>query len=818
MTPEKGTYSGIFLLALVTLMFELVLTRVFSVSMWYHFAFMAISVAMFGMTAGAVLVYLFPKFFTDENINQRLTFFSVLYAVSIFLSTQIELVLPDLISVIFPGKIVLPYLGATYVNVSIPFVFSGICISLLLTKFEKFVGRLYAFDLVGAASGCVLLMVLLNMVDAFAGIMVMAALAALAGVCFALQSKGKWLQVAVSLTVLFSGMAVARATLPAEQFPLLRMRWVKFEREAPTLFEQWNSFSRITVHGDPNKLQKPFGWSLSPNYTPKELVNRLDLHIDGNAKTIMTRFAGDITKLDFLTHDLINAGHMLRENAKVLVIGVGSGRDILSALAFNQKSVLGVEVNNVILKALNQTFGDFSGHLDQNPKVKFVNDEARSFLARSDEKFDIIQISLIDTLAATSSGAFVFTENALYTIESWELFFKHLTDTGVLSVSRWYHKGMPAESYRITDLAVEALQNTGVTKPRDHILMAMHELDKDATHNEVDFAVATIVVSKTPFSSADVDKFEKICNDNQFQAILTPRFAQDETFKRIADGGQLKPFLDTLPLNVAAPTDDRPFFFHMLRLPDIFKLETWAAEGDNTVGLALGNTQAVVMLGVILATVIVLTATCIVIPLLMASQRSVLLKNIPSTVFFGSIGLGFLFVEISQMQRLTLLLGHPIYSLSVVLFSLLLASGLGSYTTQWITDEQLKQKGVQRLGFLLAVLIISGLITPGLVQGFVNQPDAVRVALSVLVLLPMGLFMGMAFPLGMRVALRLSPSLSPWLWGVNGALGVLASVLSMAVSLEWGISASFWLGTSCYVVAIIAYTQAAKSIGTSSPK
>lgn len=810
MVPEKGTYSGIFLLALVTLMFELVLTRVFSVSMWYHFAFMAISVAMFGMTAGAVIVYLFPKLFVADKVNQRLTLFSVLYAVSIFLSTQIELLLPDLIAVMFPGNIVFPYLGITYVVVSIPFVFSGICISLLLTKFEKFVGRLYAFDLMGAACGCVLLMVLLNMVDAFAGVLVMAALAAAAGVCFTIKQKGMWRNIAVLLTVAFTGMAFGRANLPAEQFPVLRMKWVKFELEDPVLFEKWNSFSRITVHGDPNLPMQPFGWSLSPVYVPKEMVNRLDLHIDGNAKTVMTRFTSDISKLDFLTYDMVNAGHMLRDNAKVFVIGVGSGRDILSALAFNQKSVLGVEVNNVILYALNGPFGEFSGHLDKNPKVSFANDEARSYLARTNEQFDIMQISLIDTLAATSSGAFVFTENALYTIESWELFLKHLSDRGILSVSRWYHRGMPAETYRITDLAVESLQKIGVTKPRDHILMAMHELQKK---DEVDFAVSTILVSRRPFTKEDVDKFEKICADKKFEVLLTPRYAKDDVFKTIADGGQLKPFLDTLPLNVAAPTDDRPYFFHMLRLPDIFRWSTWDDKGDNTVALALGNTQAVVMLAVILATVMVLTGTCIVIPLLMASQRSVLFKNVPLTLFFASIGLGFLFIEISQMQRLILLLGHPIYSLSVVLFSLLLASGLGSYTTQSIPDEQLKQKGLKRLSMLLAVLAISGIVTPPLVQAFVTQPDWVRVALSVVILFPMGLCMGMAFPLGMRLSLRQSPTLSPWLWGVNGALSVLASVLSTAVSLEWGISASFWLGTVCYAVALYTFAISANAKG-----
>jgi hypothetical protein len=454
MAPTKATYIGIFLLALVTLMFELVLTRLFSVSMWYHFAFMAISVAMFGMTVGAVIVYLFPHSFTTETTNKRLGLFSLLYAVSMLVATQTELSMPDLIQAVTPVNITLPYLVVTYPVVSIPFIFCGICISLLLTKFESRVSQLYAADLLGAAVGCVLLTALLNVVDIFSAICFMSAIGALAALCFAWSKHAVMKVISVVAALVFLVTGVARANLGADSFPILRMTWVKFAREIPPIFEKWNSFSRISIHGDVNKEQPPFGWAISSDYVPDSTVKRLDLHIDGNAKTVMSHFDGDIAKLKYLKFDMINLGHMMRHNARVLVIGVGAGRDVLSALAFDQKSVLGVEVNSIILSALNKTFGDFSGHLDQNPKVNFAIDEARSYITRSADRFDIIQISVIDTLAATASGAFVFSENSLYTVEAWKIFLSHLSDHGVLAVSRWYHKGMPAESYRITELAV----------------------------------------------------------------------------------------------------------------------------------------------------------------------------------------------------------------------------------------------------------------------------------------------------------------------------------------------------------------------------
>jgi hypothetical protein len=765
---------------------------------------MAISVAMFGMTVGAVIVYLMPKTFTAEKTNWHLALFSLLYAISIFLSTQVELSLPDWIYGLCHISITIPYLLATYPVVSIPFIFCGICISLLLTKFEKHVSQLYAADLLGAATGCVLLIVLLNLVDIFSGVCFMAAISALAALCFAwANDKGTLKFLAVTFTCVFVLSGVARANLGPDAMPILRMRWVKFEKEIPPIFEKWNSFSRITVHGDPKKEQPPFGWGLSSKFVPDATVNRLDLHIDGNAKTVMTHFDGDIAKLKYLKFDMINLGHMMREHAKVLVIGVGAGRDILSALAFDQNSVLGVEVNSVILSALNNTFGDFSGHLDRNEKVNFAIDEARSYVSRASDKFDIIQISVIDTLAATASGAFVFSENSLYTVESWKIFLSHLSEHGVLAVSRWYHKGMPAESYRITELAVESLQQMGVSHPKEHILMARFFWPHAA---EADLGVSTILVSPSAFSAADVNKFVKICKDLNFDVLLTPDYADDQVFKTIANGGNLAPYLATLPLDVTASTDDKPYFFHMLRMKDIFNPLTWQKGGGNEALAVYGNKLAVVMLFAVLLMVLFLTATCIIVPLLIASRRSGGVKISPAlTLFFSAIGLGFMFIEISQMQRLIVLLGHPIYGLSVVLFSLLLTSGLGSFTTQSISDLHLSKQGRIRFIALIVILIVSGLVTPVLATSLVSQPNWIRIGAAILVLTPMGLFMGMAFPLGMRIALKRSPELAPWLWGVNGATSVLASVLAMCISLEWGISVTFAFGCFFYVVAIASY-------------
>src|SRR5216683_1684070 len=379
-------------------MYEIVLTRIFSVTMWYHFAFVAISVAMFGMTVGAIIVYLRPAFFTQERVAEHLTLGAVLFAVSAVVSFVISLFVP------FDGEVTIGGLlstGLTYAIIAVPFVFSGICVALALTKFPQRVGKLYACDLIGAATGCLLIIVTLNVTDGPTAVIAVGAFAA------------------------------AHTVLVRDESPLVRLQWVKGRAEPRPLYEKWNSFSRVTVFGDPTQPTAPAGWGVSATFRPERGVRQLSLLIDASAGTVLTGYDGNPADLEHLKYDVTNLVHYVRQGARVLVIGVGGGRDVLAAVLFGQRSVLGVEINQDIIGTVNGKFGGFTGHLDRLPQVRFVNDEARSYIARQTERFDIIQISLIDTWAATSAGAFVLTENSLYTAEAWKLFLDRLSPSGI---------------------------------------------------------------------------------------------------------------------------------------------------------------------------------------------------------------------------------------------------------------------------------------------------------------------------------------------------------------------------------------------------
>ena len=801
-SPRPATYVGIFFVALATLMYEILLTRIFSVTMLYHFAFVALSVAMFGMTAGALLVYLAPRLFPPERLRHRLAVVGVAFPIVLVLSFMAELSIPFRVG---SSVVEIFAIGFTYAVIAVPFVVSGVAICLVLTGFPRQVSRLYAADLAGAALGCVLLIGVVGWSDGPTAVLWVAFLASLGGVAFAIDAGlAGWRRLGLVTVLVFGAAAAAHTVLVWRGTPVFRIVYSKGVVESRPIYERWNWYSRVRVMGDPRLELPAQGWGLSSKVPPTRL-RQLQLDIDVWAGTVMSYFDGDFSKLPHLKYDVTNIAYYLRSGHDALVIGAGGGRDVLSALSFGARSVTAVDINKDIIGTVNGRFGDFTGHLDRDPRVRFVNDEARSFVARSPQRFGTIQISLIDTWAATAAGAFVLGENSLYTVEAWTSFLSHLSDDGMLSVSRWYFHERPAEMYRTTTLAVEALRRLGVTDPRQHIAIVRIMRPTTSSSTDTPDGVGTILVSRQPFTSADLETLDRETSRLAFEVPFSPRVSLDETFMRLTEPSGLDEYLRNYPVNITAPTDDSPFFFNMLRLRDIGR--TALLEFGNL----SHNMKAVATLGVLFMTVAALTGVCILLPLWLTRRRVPLAGVGPLFTFFLAIGLGFMLIETSQMQRLIIALGHPTYGLSVVLFALLLSSGLGSALTQGVTTRMAPAAGRRRLIVLVAVLALFGAITPAVTRAIEPMTTAIRIAVAVALLFPAGLFMGMAFPLGMTLAADRARSLTAWFWGLNGAASVLASVLSVCIALTWSISAAFWTGWLCYLVALVAFIRAGRT-------
>ena len=799
---RRETYIGLFLVTLATLMYEILLTRIFSVTMWYHFAFVAISVAMFGMTVGSVVVYLRPRYFTQERAAYHLGLSSLCFAVTVVISFLIYLRIPLIVSAEGSASAKgLFSVALTYLVIAIPFIFSGICVCLALTRFPAHVSRLYAADLAGAAVGCVAVVLVFRITDGPTAVMAAALLASVGSFIFLIGSNHRLRWIALICGLCLAGFVTVNTILARNQSSLLRIVWAKGKAEPRPGYEKWNSFSRITVVGDPDVPLPPACYGLSSTYPSGMLFSQLHLVIDSGASTELTAFDGNLDAPDFLKYDVTNFCHYVRRNADVLVVGTGGGRDVLSALVFKQRSVLGIDINSDIMYVANDLLGNYTGHLDSYPGVTFVTDEARSYIARQDRKFDIIQVSFIDTWAATSAGALVLTENSLYTREAWQSFLEHLKPGGLLTFSRWYFKAKPGEMYRMITLATDSLSRLGAKNPRDHIVIVAKIVDNPNTQFQ---NVGTILVGRNPFTDSDLDTVEQAAKNLRFKVVLSPRGAADPTFARVASGRDIAGFMADLGLNIAPSTDDRPFFFHMLRLRDALKAKPSSLDATSF------NMKAISLLVKLMIVVTGLTLLCIIVPLLLTARKGMVKGSPPLFVFFGGIGFGFMMVEISQMQRLIIFLGHPTYSLSVVLFTLLLSSGLGSYLTQGMRDTGFRTGAVVRMSALLGALVVFGTATPYIVGIFKASTTPMRILAATAVLFPLGVFMGMAFPLGMKSASRRFAGLTPWLWGINGATSVCASVFAAAIALEWGISASFWTGVSCYLAAFIALVGATR--------
>jgi hypothetical protein len=313
-----------------------------------------------------------------------------------------------------------------------------------------------------------------------------------------------------------------------------------------------------------------------------------------------------------------------------------------------------------------------------------------------------------------------------------------------------------------------------------------------------------MLVSKKPFSLPEIQSLQNNCLRLGFDLILTPVSASDNFMAQIADGKNFDKVIGSYPLNIAPPTDDSPFFFNMLPFREIFHPEQWA------IGNTSQNTRAVFVLACLALVVLVLTAACIIGPLAFTTNHSQLRGHVPMFIYFGGIGLGFMFIEISQMQRLIVFLGHPTYALSVVLFSLLIFSGIGSSS---IKSDIKSTEGLIRFACLLSFLALFGGVTPLITNHFQTSTTPFRMLIALSVLAPIGFFMGMAFPLGMRLAHQSSSALTPWLWGINGATSVCSSVFAIVLSISFGIHSAYWTGVVSYLAAATAYLYESRYAG-----
>lgn len=765
-------YGGTFLIAFATLGLEIALTRLLSVVTWYHLAFFAISTAMLGMTAGAVSVYLRPHRFPQGDPSVGVANACLGFAIVTPLSL-IALCLIPLGGAESAGG-ALELFGAT-ICCALPFYFSGIAISAVLTRCALPIGKLYASDLIGASLACLAVLAALEAVGVPSLIILFGAVGAAAAWCFAMPTHPQrrvaaWLPVLLTLMALLNGLG----------HPGIAPLFVKgrMERRSAQLAVRWNSFSRVNVY---RKIwAAPQMWGPSPRMPRFKPVPQHYMDIDGDAGTAIRRSSPE--DLSHLAWDVTNVAYRLRPSGGACIIGVGGGRDVQSALLFGHERVLGVEVNPIFIDLLRNEFRDFAG-VARDDRARLVVDEARSYLARSTERFAVVQMSLIDTWAATGAGAFSLSENALYTVEAWTTILERLDEDGIFTVSRWYSPENLGETGRVASLAVAALIERGVAEPRRHVAMVTAG------------RVATTLVSQRPFRADDVDRLHEIASDLGFGLPIAPDTPpQDPILRRIVSARSSEELLASIadePLDYAPPTDERPYFFQMLRLSRLSEAFT------ATQGVVRGNLTATVTLLSLIVCLAILTGATVVAPLALRRRVAPGCTTLRSgAAYFSLIGAGFMLVEIAFLQRLSVFLGHPVYALGVLLFGMIASAGCGSFLSERLPTAKLLRHLLP--GAAAAAILIASWAFPVLLPRLASSPIPVKAIAALSVIIPLGTLMGVFFPFGMRLVRLRGGEDTPWYWALNGVFGVLCSAVAVLISMRFGISANLWVAAACY--------------------
>jgi hypothetical protein len=781
-------FVGLFLLSAGTLMYEVVLTRLLSAICWYYLAFVSVSMAMFGMTAGALVVQLFPAFFAKELLPRRLYHSVLAMAISMPLALLVMLTIPLDISLAL--QVIVSFVLFSSV-IAVPFFFSGVAVCISLTRMPFPMGQVYFVDLAGAACGCLGAVGLLSLIDAPSAIFEIAALLFVGAAAFAdfaqqPRSQRNCLIAAVSLVVL--------AGLNSSTFYGIQPIWAKghIDRRNDIFAEVWNPISKVRFSH--SELSAPLMWGPSPRL-PAQKFEAMQLDIDNFAATQMIRFDGDLGALYFLRYDVTALGAEIRRGGTAAIIGVGGGRDVLNCAANGFTRIVGIEVNSKIVDMTSRQLNRYSG-FSRIPGFELHNDEGRSFLSRSAEQFDLIQASLVDTWAATSAGAMALSENSLYTVDAWRVFYHHLKPGGIITFSRWYGGPETSETYRLYSVAYAMLLAEGVADPSAHLALIQSG------------QVATLLASNRPFSPQDVSALNTIIREMAFTPVAFPgqatrvpelsRISQSRTLPEMAS------LQDEYGRDFSPTFDSSPYFFNAVHIRALPKFVSRGGSGFNL--------QATLFLFAFLLAAAILVFATIAVPAWMnyKQQRGRAPAPLGAIGYFMSIGLAFMCIEMAMMQQLSIFLGQPVYAMVVVLAGLILSTGLGSLASDHWPATSAWRCRIPPIAAAVLVVVYFFFVLPT-IHDYMQALLWQRVLVCLLLIAPPGFTLGFCFPVGLRWLGALSQKHNlPWMWALNGAAGTLGSFVAMLISMETSIGTCVLVGAGLYLLAAVAIPRRVK--------
>ena len=788
-------FTAVALVSAAAIAFEVLLVRLYAIVQWHHFAFMIISIALLGYGVSGTFIalareWLLARYAAAWQVNAAL--FGLTTVLSFALVQRVPF---NPLAVVWePAQLL--WVAATYLILMVPFFFAANCVGLAFAAFGGRAGRVYRYDLVGAGLGAAAVIGVLFVLDAEEGLRLVLALGFAAAAIAAIEGERRWPAVALVL----AGLALAAAA-PAD--------WI-----APRISEYKGLSAALRVpgaeivatHASPlgqlavvRNPEIPFRHApgLSLNATA-DVPEQLGLFVDGQGPAAITRYDGtpeSSAYLDFMTEAL---PYHLLTRPRVLVLGAGTGAHVLLALHHEVPAIEAVEVDPAVADLVAGRFAEFSGGIYAAAGVRLRIADARAFAAASRERYDLIQVPILDTFAAAAGGVRGLGESYLHTREAFADYLARLAPGGLLAVSRWL-KLPPRDSLKLFATAIAALETTGAPDPADRLVLIRG------------WKTTTLLVKNGAFTAREIAAVREFAASRAFDVAYYPEMPRDEAnrYNLLAApffhdgavallGSQREEFLARYKFDLTPATDDRPYFFDFFRwraLPELVALRAQGAAPFIEWGTLI--LFATLAQAVVLGTVLVLAPVRA-----LATGRGG--PRLRIALYFIFLGLGFLFVEIAFIQRFVQFLGHPLYAVAVVLAAFLVFAGLGAGVAQAL-DERLADRGLSALGVAaLAIASVAALYLAALgptLRWLIHLPQPAKVAVALALIAPLAVPMGMPFPLGVGRLHARRRELIPWAWGINGCASVVSAVLATLLALHLGFGAVITLAAALYLAA-----------------
>jgi spermidine synthase len=787
----RACYLDVFAVALAAIVLEISYTRIFSFKLYYYFTYLVIGLALLGLGTGGVLVAIVPR----------------LRALPLWRLVAVCCILGSL--VVAGGYVVIAttQLNAFYLTLQwrepvkllilslalfAPFLAVGVVLAAIFGAYPDEIDRLYCADLLGAGLGCAAAVPLISTLTPPGCVMLAGTLLAGAGVHAARRQSRLLVCLAAAMGVVCLAALVGHRALPEPVTDsvktLAHVRMVG----SPVPFSGWSSVFRVDVTTNP-----------IPGAT-SYIINH-----DGNWGSVLHQFNGDVATLGRFDADPRSFPfRVARPQPEVLIIGAAGGHEILASLHFDVRHVTGVELNPVTYSLLTTHFADYSGHLAENPRVTLVNAEGRSYLKRNDDRYDLVWFVAPDSYAAmnaATSGAFVLSESYLYTVEMITDTLDHLNDDGVMCAQfgEFDYEAKPNRTARYVATAREALRRRGIADAGSHIAVIT---TPGALY------LSTVLVKKSPFTPAELARLRETAHAVGESALRFPSDAARDLAAPVSQvlrlpQEQLPAWFAAHGYDLSPVFDDSPFFWHFARFRDALLPESMRQAKGVRMDIDLTGERVLVLL---LGFSAVFAAAWLLLPFVaIRRQWRAIPHKAAAAGYFAALGMGFMFFEVSMIQRLTLFLGYPSYSLSVTLFGMLVFGGIGSFLSG-------RSHG-GRTPVLVGLLTTMALLTvvyrfgiPILVDRFVGVALPLRSALAALVIAPLGLTLGAFMPIGLRTvaaATEYPREFVAWAWAVNGFLSVIGSMLSTILAMTLGFETLMLVAVAVYAAGVASLSR-----------